>query len=165
MVLINAEDDFMSNTQIFVVVGTEHLEIVVAALEFVTQIDYLLAVLGALLIVRSTSIDASVQVKLSQNHVDQTLASAILLRVSRQLLCTLFHILNQPLEEVGTIDLLRICTTHLRVLIDERYITKHVDSVQVAQTTQGTSLGTILLHGGIVSVGSLTNLSHHLVAE
>ena len=113
MVLIDAEDNFMSDTQIFVVVGTEHLEIVVAALEFVTQIDDLLAILSALLIIRSTCIDTSVQVKLSQNHVGQTLTSAILLRIGRQLLCALFHILHQPLEEVGTIDLLRICTTHL----------------------------------------------------
>ena len=111
MVLIDAEDDFVTNTKHLVVVGTEHLVVVGRRLELVAQVDDLLAVLSTLCIVGIASIDLCVQIELSQNHVDQTLASTILLRIGGQPISTLLHVLDHPIEKVGTADLLGVGTT------------------------------------------------------
>ena len=154
----------MTYTQILVVIGTEQLPIVVSALELVAQVDNLLAVLSTLLIVRCASVNACIKIELSQNHVAKTLTCAILLWISRQYFGCLFHIVNQPIEELGTADLHRVSTAHLRVLVGERNITEQVDGMQIAKTADGASLGTILLHKSIVAA-SLVNLTDNLVTD
>ena len=154
----------MAHAEHLVVVSTEHLVVVGRRLQLVAEVDDLLAILGTLGIVGRAGIHLSVQVELGQNHIDHTLAGAILLRIGRQLLSTFLHVLHQPVEEVGTAHLLGIGTTHFRVLVSEGHISEEVDGMQIAQSAQGASLSTILLHQGIVGAGSV-DLAHHFVAD
>ena len=164
MVLIDAEDNLVACAQHLVVVGTEELPVVFSRLQLIAQVDYLLAVLGTLLIVGCASIDSCIQIELGQNHIAQTLAGAIFLRICRQQISCLLHILREPVEELGTAHLLRCTTTHSRGLIGERYIAEQINGVEIAQTTDGTSLCTILLHEGIVTASGI-NLTNHLITE
>ena len=165
MVLIDAEDNLVAYAENLVVVGTEHLRVIVRRLQFVAQIDDFLAIFGAFRVVRSTRINACVQIEFCQNHIGHTLAGAIFLRIGRQLLCTFLHVLHEPVEQVGAADLLRIGAAHFAVFVHKRHIAEEVDGVQIAQSAQCTSLGAILLHRGIAAVRSLTNLAHHFVAK
>ena len=159
MVLIDAEDNLVTNAQHLIVVGTEQFPVVVGRLQLVAQVDDLLAVFSTLGIVRRASINTRIQIELGKNHVSEALTCTIFLRIGGQLLSTLFHVLDHPVEQVSTADLLWVGTTNFRSLVGERHVAKHVDGMQIAQSADSTCFGSILLHGGIAGVRSFVNLT------
>ena len=142
----NSEDDLVVSTESSIC----SLEVVVCA-EQLSEVSVEVVLTYEILADSSTVsvtilayVNLSVEVQLSKNHLNEALVATAVyvstLSCEVIALDKLLTLILNPCEEVSTVDLLRTNSTYCIVLSCERYVTEHVDSVVVRQSTQCASL-------------------------